>query len=97
VKKRSPQTGVLVITGNSTLELLAAALNMGVDAYLTKPFKMADLDEQLNRVLRRTGPLPPGSVERRGPLGRALRARVPIVWVLLAVAALVALSRVALR
>ena len=50
VKAKEPGTRVLVITGNSTVDLLASAVNNGADAYITKPFKVREIDQQLNRL-----------------------------------------------
>ena len=41
------------MTGNSTMDLLASAINQGVDAYITKPFKIADVDHELSAILPR--------------------------------------------
>ena len=56
VKEARPEIGVIVITGNSTMELLASAINEGVDAYITKPFKIAEIDMQLKKILARKTP-----------------------------------------
>lgn len=90
VKRLKPDMGVLVITGNSTVDLLAAAVNMGVDAYVNKPFKIAELDEQLSRILAQAHA---NATQTIAPIRRAIGLRVPIVWVLVASAALFAASR----
>jgi DNA-binding response OmpR family regulator len=58
IKASRPEIGVIVVTGNSTMDLLAAAINEGVDAYVTKPFKISEIDIQLKRILARPRPLP---------------------------------------
>ena len=57
VKAIRPETAVIVITGNSTMELLAAAINRGVDAYITKPFRISEIDQQFKRILARPKPV----------------------------------------
>ena len=65
VKAARPHTGVIVVTGHSTMDLLAAAINQGVDAYVTKPFKLAEIDLQLKKILGRTRvPVPPAAEPR---------------------------------
>ena len=68
VKAARPSIGVIVLTGNSTMELLAAAINRGVDAYITKPFKISEIDSQLRRVLAKNAspePKPEAAPEPR--------------------------------
>jgi DNA-binding NtrC family response regulator len=56
VKAARPETAVIVVTGHSTMDLLAAAITPGVDAYVTKPFKLSEIDLQLKKILGRSRP-----------------------------------------
>lgn len=49
-KQLSPDTEAVVLTGKSSLETAVAALRYGAFDYLTKPYKLADLDTLLHRV-----------------------------------------------
>ena len=92
LKKRQPETAVLVITGDSTADPLAASVNLGVDGYVNKPFEMGDLDKQISRILaQRACPQPDVS------LRRTLQAPVPLLWALLAAATLVLVSHLVIR
>jgi DNA-binding response OmpR family regulator len=96
VKRKRPDIGVLVITGNSTVDLLAASVNMGVDAYVTKPFKISELDEQLSRILAahptRQRLAAPAAVPANA-IERAANLRVPIAWAILAAIVAIVVSR----
>jgi two-component system NtrC family response regulator len=49
-KEMSPDTDAIVMTGKSSLESAVAALRHGVFDYITKPYKLADLERLLQRV-----------------------------------------------
>lgn len=83
VKSRRPDTGVLVVTGNLAVDCLAASVNRGVDAYVTKPFKISEMHEQLSRLLARQAQR--GASQRSAPLAKRLwSVRVPLAWVIAA-------------
>ena len=42
----------VMITGFSTIQVLAQATNEGVNAYITKPFSMGEITSTLNRLIR---------------------------------------------
>ncbi len=48
VKKSSPKTLVLLITGHRVFDYAVKAINVKVDAFLTKPYHSKDLLEKLN-------------------------------------------------
>jgi len=48
-------TPILLLTGNVSSAELQAVYDAGADAYLAKPFKLADLAAQLRAMLRRPG------------------------------------------
>jgi len=53
IKKRDPQTQVIVITGGATLELALEALDKGAFAYLSKPFDhLRIFDHTVKQALR---------------------------------------------
>ncbi|HEX3872221.1 MAG TPA: response regulator, partial [Pirellulales bacterium] len=49
-KQLSPETEAVVLTGNSTLESAIQAMRQGVFDYLTKPYRLAELQSLLERV-----------------------------------------------
>ncbi|MFN3193362.1 MAG: sigma-54-dependent transcriptional regulator [Aureliella sp.] len=53
VKEISPQTEAIVLTGKESLETAVTAMRYGACDYLTKPCKLAELDELLNKILSR--------------------------------------------
>lgn len=50
VKKRSPQTDVIIITGFATLETAKESFSKGVFDFLAKPFKLGELMEVIART-----------------------------------------------
>jgi two-component system NtrC family response regulator len=49
-KQLSPDTEAVVLTGNSTLESAVQALRQGAFDYITKPYRLAELQSLLERV-----------------------------------------------
>ncbi len=49
IRRRFPETQVILMTGYPTLENAVAALNMGVMDYLVKPFDQAELVDYVNQ------------------------------------------------
>jgi DNA-binding response OmpR family regulator len=62
------QCALLVISGRVEEADLVAALEIGADDYLTKPFGSRELVARCRAVLRRRSPAPRGSVVRVGEL-----------------------------
>ncbi len=62
-----PGTRVIVVTARDDADTAAAALRMGADDYVRKPFSLTELMERLEAVLRR-GAEQSGEVLRVGPL-----------------------------
>ena len=56
---------IIVVTGDRSRESLIAALEIGVDDFLTKPFDPYELQLRIRNRLRRSGNAQP---ERRGPI-----------------------------
>lgn len=52
VKKRSPLTHVIIITGYATIETNHEALTHGADQFIAKPFKAKDILNLLENALR---------------------------------------------
>jgi len=44
---------IIIVSGQTAMEERRYALSLGVEAYLTKPFSLAELMEALSRTLRR--------------------------------------------
>jgi DNA-binding NtrC family response regulator len=53
IKKSSPETQVVLLTGQASLETAVQALRLGAFDYLTKPCKWAELEVLLKRVAER--------------------------------------------
>ncbi len=53
LKKQRPETGVLIISARNALDDRVAALDLGADDYLTKPFHLSELNARLKALLRR--------------------------------------------
>src|SRR6516225_2714491 len=53
VKQSSPDTQVIILTGQATVDTAVQALRLGAFDYLTKPCKWAELEVLLNRVAER--------------------------------------------
>src|SRR5206468_3082054 len=51
VKQTHPDTPVIVISGNSTAEEGQSSIALGAFAYLTKPFRLEDVEDTVNRAL----------------------------------------------
>ncbi|MDR1959476.1 MAG: sigma-54 dependent transcriptional regulator [Planctomycetaceae bacterium] len=52
-RKENPEVDAVILTGKGTLETAIAALRNGVFDYLTKPCKLARIEEVLRRVARK--------------------------------------------
>ena len=52
-KEMSPDTEAVVLTGKSSLETAVAALRQGAFDYMTKPYKLAELESLLDRVCQK--------------------------------------------
>lgn len=50
VKKRSPQTEVIVITGFATMQTAKESFQQGVLDFLAKPFKLGEIAEVIRRA-----------------------------------------------
>lgn len=53
IRKRSPQTRVLILTAHTEIEDRIHGLNMGADDYLGKPFYFGELKARIRALLRR--------------------------------------------
>ncbi|MFI5456768.1 MAG: sigma-54-dependent transcriptional regulator [Isosphaerales bacterium] len=53
IRQMSPETQVVILTGQATVDTAVAALRLGAFDYLTKPCKWAELEMILNRVAER--------------------------------------------
>lgn len=91
LKQWKPNTGVFVITGNSSVDLLAASVNMGADAYVTKPFKIREIDEQLRRLIAAAK----GAQTRKSP--GVFSARLPLGWAIALVLVAAAAAHIVTR
>ena len=53
VKKRSPSTEVIVITGFATMETAKESFQKGVFDFLAKPFKLGEIQDAVERAERK--------------------------------------------
>jgi DNA-binding NtrC family response regulator len=53
VRKRSPQTQIIVLTGYGDLDSAKQAIRLDVVDFLTKPCRLSELESALDRALRR--------------------------------------------
>ncbi len=53
VKKRSPETEVIVITGFATMETAKESFQKGVFDFLAKPFKLGEIYDAVERAERK--------------------------------------------
>ncbi|HMQ62436.1 MAG TPA: response regulator transcription factor [Flavilitoribacter sp.] len=53
LKKRSPETGVLIVSAKNALDDKITGLDLGADDYLTKPFHLPELNARVKALLRR--------------------------------------------
>jgi DNA-binding NtrC family response regulator len=51
VKQTHPDTPVIIISGNSSAEEQQSSIALGAFAFLTKPFRLEDVEEVVNRAL----------------------------------------------
>jgi len=51
LKKRSPDTRVIMLTGYPTIETARDALALGADAYCVKPIDKQELEEKVEEIL----------------------------------------------
>ena len=75
VRERS-DVGVIVVSARGGDRDKVAALNLGADDYMTKPFSIEELLARIAATLRRTRPRPtPPARSRRGSRWPGTRAR----------------------
>ena len=53
LKKKYPETGIIIISAKNALDDRIAGLNLGSDDYLTKPFHLSELNARVQAVIRR--------------------------------------------
>src|SRR3989441_12479166 len=71
IKRRDPDSVVVMITAYGSVETAVQAMRMGAHDYLTKPFKNEDVVRTLNTGLRHRRVLAENRTLRRGPPGEA--------------------------
>ncbi|RYZ98875.1 MAG: response regulator transcription factor [Sphingobacteriaceae bacterium] len=53
ILNKTPETGIIILTANNSLNDKLEGLNLGADDYLTKPFYVEELNARLNAIYRR--------------------------------------------
>ena len=83
LKSLDPGVAVLVITGQSSLDLMARAMNQGIVDYLRKPFRFSVLEKTVRRALAHRGSGLPHEAPSAPPVSRvdSSRMKVILVWV----------------
>src|SRR2546427_5853453 len=71
IKRRDPDSVVVMITAYGSVETAVQAMRMGAHDYLTKPFKNEDVLRTLNTGLRHRRVLAENRTLRRAPQGKA--------------------------
>lgn len=51
-KSISPETGVIIVTAYGTIETAVEAMRLGAYDFVTKPFRLADIERKVARILR---------------------------------------------
>lgn len=51
-KTISPETGVIIVTAYGTIETAVEAMRLGAYDFVTKPFRLADIERKVARILR---------------------------------------------
>jgi two-component system OmpR family response regulator len=67
LRRRKSHVPVLILTARDDIEDLVAGLDAGADDYLTKPFKLPELEARVRALLRR-GQAEPAAELEHGPL-----------------------------
>lgn len=79
VKKTHPEIPVTVITGFNSEYLEADAMAAGADAYITKPFKVTDVAETLQKMYHKIAAKPDSPIEQPQKLGNGDRPSIRTV------------------
>jgi DNA-binding NtrC family response regulator len=53
IKQIKPEVSVIMVSGQSTPELIFRASKLGADDYIAKPFEPRDLDQRINKLMDR--------------------------------------------
>jgi len=53
LKKKKKNTATIIVSANDSLEDILEGLDLGADDYLTKPFRLAELNSRIKAVMRR--------------------------------------------
>lgn len=53
IKQQKKDTGVIILSANSSVETKVAGLEIGADDYLTKPFHLPELNARIKSIVRR--------------------------------------------
>lgn len=53
LKKKHPETGVIIISARNSLDDKISGLDLGSDDYITKPFNLTELNSRIKSVYRR--------------------------------------------
>ena len=64
LREKSPNLQAIVLTGFASLESARQAVHLDVVEFLTKPCHLGELEQALDRALRRLAPTPPVALDR---------------------------------
>ncbi len=69
IRERGVQTPALFLTAHDALDYKVAGYESGGDDYLAKPFSPRELEKRVEALLKRTGPVQPGTDHERVEVG----------------------------
>ena len=58
LRKESPETGIILIAANTSVEDRIRGLNQGADDFLVKPFNLSELNARIKAIMRRKLQIP---------------------------------------
>lgn len=64
IRERSPHVQAIILTGFASIESAKQAVHLDVVEFLTKPCHLGELEQAIDRALRRMAPTPPAVLDQ---------------------------------